>query len=383
MVRQLQEDYTFAITDADLLQHIVWNIKAKIYQVTLQMIKRELGNSTTPPTLESVKREIRQIWTQSQYRDTINANYLNRKETALISMQSGAKVSFPKQFKGDCRICGKKGHKATDCWENPKNTGKKPVFNKKPTSNNNTNNRNKQKLKCSYCGKDNHTQDKCFKRIKNESSSEMADVALMSISGTAWCDDQEEERAEYCTLSARQDITMEQNKMQVDPNLWIMDSGSTSHMRFSKTGMTNLVQWKAPITLGNRQFIYSEAKGTFKGQILYPKGVLFSVTMDNVLYVPDLMMNLFSLTKTLKNTKIGVERINQHLALIIDGNKLVFNKEVKGGSGVLHGVDIFPISDDQLKEHATIIISHEILHGKLGHPHKAVVTATAKKWVGK
>ena len=49
MVRQLQEDYTFAIT-ADILQHIVWNIKAKMYQVSLQMIKRELGSSTTLPT---------------------------------------------------------------------------------------------------------------------------------------------------------------------------------------------------------------------------------------------------------------------------------------------------------------------------------------------
>ena len=47
----------------------------------------------------------------------------------------------------------------------------------------------------------------------------MADVALMSISGITWCDDEGEERAEYCTLSTRQDIMMERNKMQVDPNL--------------------------------------------------------------------------------------------------------------------------------------------------------------------
>jgi hypothetical protein len=29
------------------------------------------------------------------------------------------KKTFPKKFKGDCRICGKKGYKASDCWENP------------------------------------------------------------------------------------------------------------------------------------------------------------------------------------------------------------------------------------------------------------------------
>jgi hypothetical protein len=58
----------------------------------------------------------------------------------------------------------------------------------------------------------------------------------------------------------------------------------------------------------------------------------------------------------------------------------VFNKEVKGGSGVLLGVDIFPIANDKYVEHATTIISHERLHEKLGHPHQAIVTATAKKY---
>jgi hypothetical protein len=115
---------------------------------------------------------------------------------------------------------------------------------------------------------------------------------------------------------------MEHNTMGVDSNMWIMDSGSTLHMRLSKTGIANLVQWKAPITLGNRQHIFSELKGIFKGQVFYEKGILLSVTMDDVLYVSELMMNLFSLTKTLQNIQIGFERIGKYLAIIINGNKL-------------------------------------------------------------
>ena len=42
---------------------------------------------------------------------------------------SAGKMAFPKRFKGDCRLCGKKGHKANDCWDNQKNKGKKPAFN--------------------------------------------------------------------------------------------------------------------------------------------------------------------------------------------------------------------------------------------------------------
>jgi hypothetical protein len=39
-----------------------------------------------------------------------------------------------------------------------------------------------------------------------------------------------------------------------------------------------------------------------------------------------------------------------------------------------------PISNDQLVEHSTTIISHERLHAKLGHPHQAIVTETSKKF---
>jgi hypothetical protein len=156
------------------------------------------------------------------------------------------------------------------------------------------------KLKCSYCGNDNNTIEKCFKRIKSEGSREIAEVALMTICEDGTWDGEDQpyykneedsyDKIEYCSLSCEQDIKMEHNTMEVDPNMWIMDSGSTSHMRSSKTGMTNLVQWKAPITLGKRQHIFSELKVTFKGQVFSEKGILFSVTMDDVLYVPELMI---------------------------------------------------------------------------------------------
>jgi hypothetical protein len=59
---------------------------------------------------------------------------------------------------------------------------------------------------------------------------------------------------------------------------------------------------------------------------------------------------------------------------------LIFNKEIPGGSGVLLGVDIFPIANDKLVENPHTIISHERLHEKLGHPHQTIVTETAKKY---
>ena len=68
------------------------------------------------------------------------------------------------------------------------------------------------------------------------------------------------------------------------------------------------------------------------------------------------------------------------MELIDDKNKLIYNKGIEVGTGFLLGVDIFPISEEKLQEHATAIISHEKLHEQLGHPHKAVVVATATKY---
>jgi hypothetical protein len=406
MRRQLEVDYNVTISDSEILQHIVYNLKVRQYQNTLQMIKRDLSNTNVNailPTLEEVKRDIRQIWNQYQ---TGDHDKRDRRETALV-MQMGKPNKFPKKFKGDCRICGKKGHKAADCWDTEKNKVNRPAkynMTKLQTSNNYGERTNM--MKCSYCGKDNHTVERCFKKKAADAKgvSERAEVALMttdnwiSVMDETEIDEEESEKAlmtieqwdsnleensiEFCTLSRNKDkgIECEHNKSESDPNMWIMDSGSTSHMRFSKSGMTNLVQWKAPITVGNRQVIFSEQKGTFKGQIINEKGIQFTVTMDDVLYVPELMMNLFSLTKTMRNTKIGIERVDQYLALIIDGNKLIFDKEIKGGTGTLLGVDIYPISAEGLTEQATTIISHERMHEQLGHPNKVVVMSTAKKY---
>jgi hypothetical protein len=145
-----------------------------MYQVTLQMMKRAMATTGNTLLLDDVKRDIRQIYSQSQSnKGNVNSHDMNKKDTALLTMQPqgrSGKKTFPKKFKVDCRICGKKGHKSSDCWENP-NKEKKPVIDKKSTSPNNTNNNP------SYCGKDNHTVEKYFKRIKAESP-EIAVVAL-------------------------------------------------------------------------------------------------------------------------------------------------------------------------------------------------------------
>ena len=127
---QLKNDFSYTITDDDIISHIVFNLKPKFYQNLLTVIKRELNNGTVPK-LEDLKKDIRQVYVQQtqegQKRDkemilTASVGHQNSK------LRSPTKPKFTKQYKNDCRICGKKGHKGSDCWENPDNKDKRPSF---------------------------------------------------------------------------------------------------------------------------------------------------------------------------------------------------------------------------------------------------------------
>jgi hypothetical protein len=68
------------------------------------------------------------------YNQNTNSTFSHGKnnEIVLIAVQGRGKPHFKKFFKGDCRICGKNGHKAADCWESDKNKDKRP-YNYKST----------------------------------------------------------------------------------------------------------------------------------------------------------------------------------------------------------------------------------------------------------
>jgi hypothetical protein len=37
-----------------------------------------------------------------------------------------------KHFKGSCRLCGARGHKSGDCWDNERSKDKRPAWYKSP-----------------------------------------------------------------------------------------------------------------------------------------------------------------------------------------------------------------------------------------------------------
>jgi hypothetical protein len=158
-------------------------------------------------------------------------------------------------------------------------------------------------------------------------------------------------------------------------NTFIIDSGATSHMRYSKEGMTNLRPWKFPVKMGNAADMYSEMIGTFQGNVVQQDGRTFNLQLEDVLYIPDLYINLFSMTKALNNNNIDLRKIRHTIIITFNQkNNLLFDREITVGIGRLLGVDIVPNTMD----HKTTLLTYNDLHDRLGHATEVTVRTRAK-----
>jgi hypothetical protein len=135
------------------------------------------------PNLNNLKRDIKQIYTNSKS-TTVTKNKAG--EMILAAIQPKGKPKFKKQLKRECRLCGAKGHKAADCWDNEKNKAKRPPNYKKRTPDNPSSFQNpqKKKLKCDYCHKDVHTIEHCYrKKVKVRKESKDHHMVCIVIDG--------------------------------------------------------------------------------------------------------------------------------------------------------------------------------------------------------
>jgi hypothetical protein len=90
------------------------------------------------------------------------------------------------------------------------------------------------------------------------------------------------------------------------PDVFIADSGATSHMSFSTDGMTDLIDWKNEITVGNSESMWTKYKGTYNGTVIQQDGSSMNIMLKDILYVPDLWVNLFSITIAIKTGGVNL-----------------------------------------------------------------------------
>jgi hypothetical protein len=83
-------------------------------------------------------------------------------------------------------------------------------------------------------------------------------------------------------------------------SLWLGDSGVSCHMTNDMDGMFDCRKIKAPIKIGNGQSMIATHVDSKRMMILSKLGHSTEIVLYDVKYVPNLWVNLFSLTQALQ-----------------------------------------------------------------------------------
>lgn len=146
------------------------------------------------------------------------------------------------------------------------------------------------KMFCTYCKKIGHVVSQCRKRInRNKKSSSLSSHK---------CNNTNEVTLSSCFNSSPTGSTTSSPSTD-----WFVDSGATSHMTNRSDWFSDLKQESAPksITVANGQQIPSEGKGTISLNMF---GNVKQIS--DALYVPDLAVNLLSVSKLVEKGLIVV-----------------------------------------------------------------------------
>ena len=175
---------------------------------------------------------------------------------------------------------------------------------------------------------------------------------------------------------------MAANVSKAHPHLWLGDTGCSCHMTNSLNGMFDCKKIEATVQTG---------KGTLRALCIGKKKVLIKqkdgnirmATLDNVKYVPQLWVNLFSIGQALKK---GFAIGNKGLTVVLKkgGTNLSFDQILETSRGYVMGVTMIP------QDSTAYVMTDDIeqtfptreLHLKMGHVNEDTIKITAKhyKW---
>ena len=318
------------IEDDDLILHIL-NHLPKEYEMVVELCEDDLSNGKIE--LSTVKERIR-------------ARY-NRLQKVTEDSDDAIALMMKTQFKKACTVCGKIGHKGSDCFTLEKNKAKKEEFYEKRfgkrNKNKNYNNKNKN--------------DKW--KSKNRSPNQNDNMAMSGID-------------EEMVLIAKD--TQKFNK-----NTWIADSGATTHMCNSLEGMFDLEDVNVSISVGDGRKMTTTKVGKLKGTIIDSEGRKVIATLTNVSYVPELMVNLFSLTAVMEK---NISVIGTKTGIVLEKGTWKVNFDVKFGTpkGHVFGATIVPeIENEMVQINIRQRLDYVRAHQMLGHPGRNKLLGTTER----
>jgi hypothetical protein len=131
---------------------------------------------------------------------------------------------------------------------------------------------------------------------------------------------------------------------KIGPNTYLADTGASSHMGPGDEGMFDFEDKSTTIKVGNGKHLSTGKIGKRKGTVIQQDGTEVQLTLKQYKQVPDLWVNLFSVTAALSDGwKLG----NEGKAITISKVKvtLKFDKIFESGDGYVCGVEIVPTTE--------------------------------------
>ena len=125
----------------------------------------------------------------------------------------------------------------------------------------------------------------------------------------------------------------------IKKDLWLGESGASSHMTNSLIGMTDVEDATGSVRFGNSQVLKVMKIGKKARTVVQKDGKKVKVIFAQVKYVPGLYCNLVSLTQLMAKDFV-LTGTKECLKLVKGKTTIIFDQKVKSGKGVIFGVRI-------------------------------------------
>jgi hypothetical protein len=137
-------------------------------------------------------------------------------------------------------------------------------------------------------------------------------------------------------------ITKERDTGFLTDYTFIADTGDSSPMVHIKKYLTNIEKVDTYVTAWTDDFMQCKEKETFRDYMVNQGGRRILVCLQDVLYVPELKVNLLSITTEIEMPSVSFKASSENFAIYLNGKEIKFLKHLEHGSGRLYATDIIP-----------------------------------------